>query len=41
MKRAVLTGPILKPAGALPETATLKSSDNAFQLAFPLGTRGL
>lgn len=39
MKRAVPTGPILKPAGALPETATLESIDNAFQLAFSLGTR--
>ena len=39
MKRAVLTGPILKPAGALPETAALESSDKAFRLAFTLGTR--
>ncbi|MFC1531606.1 OmpP1/FadL family transporter [Gemmatimonadota bacterium] len=35
-----VTGPILTPGGALPETVTLTSSGNAFQLAFTLGTRG-
>ena len=35
-----VSGPILTPGGALPESVTLKSSGNAFQLAFALGTRG-
>ena len=35
-----VTGPVLTPAGALTESVSLKSSGNAFQLAFALGTRG-
>jgi long-chain fatty acid transport protein len=35
-----VTGPILTPGGPLAENVTLKSSGNAFQLAFALGTRG-
>ena len=35
-----VTGPVLTPGGALPESVTLKSGSNAFQLAFALGTRG-
>jgi len=35
-----VTGPVLTPGGALAENVTLKSSGNAFQLAFALGTRG-
>ena len=35
-----ITGPVLTPGGAQPETVGLQSSGNAFQLAFALGTRG-
>jgi long-chain fatty acid transport protein len=35
-----VTGPVLTPGGALPESVTLESGSNAFQLAFALGTRG-
>lgn len=36
-----VTGPVLTPGGPLAENMTLKSSGNAFQLAFALGTRGI
>ncbi|MGB5301984.1 MAG: outer membrane protein transport protein [Gemmatimonadota bacterium] len=35
-----VNGPVLTPGGPLAENVTLKSSGNAFQLAFALGTRG-